>query len=98
AASVVGGGVSAGVELESLARLERYGAALGVLFQVTDDLLDAAQDAARDGNSFLHHMSLAEVEAERDAWARRAAEAIAPLGPATGTLVRFVEHIARREV
>jgi geranylgeranyl diphosphate synthase type II len=97
AASVVGGGVSAGVELEWLARLERYGAALGVLFQVTDDLLDAAQDAEREGNSFLHHMSLAEVEAERDAWARRAVEAIEPLGPTTRTLVLFVEHIARRE-
>ena len=97
-ASVVGGGVSAGVELESLARLERYGEALGLLFQLTDDLLDAAQDAEREGNSFLHHMSVDEVKAERDRWAARAIEAVTPLGARGATLIHFVDYITHREI
>lgn len=97
-ASVVGGGVSAGVEVEDLVRLERYGEALGLLFQLTDDLLDAEQDAERDGNSFLHHMSYEEVCAERDRWAQRAIEALSPLGSRASTLIYFVEYIKQREV
>ncbi len=96
-ASVVGGGVSAGVDLESLARLERYGEALGTLFQLTDDLLDAAQDAERDGNNFLHHMSQEEVIEERDRYASRAISAISPIGPQVSPLIHFVDYITHRE-
>jgi len=96
-ASVVGGGVSAGVDLESLARLERYGEALGTLFQLTDDLIDADQDAERDGNSFLHHMSKEEVLEERGRYAERAISAISPLGPQVSPLIHFVDYITHRE-
>jgi len=97
-ASVVGGGVSAGVDLESLARLERYGEALGMLFQLTDDLLDAEQDAERDGNNFLHHMSREEVIAERSRYAERAISSISPIGAGVSALIHFVDYITHREL
>jgi geranylgeranyl diphosphate synthase, type II len=97
-AAVVGGGVSAGVSLEWMARLERYGDSIGMLFQITDDLLDAEQDAARNANSFLHHLSLEEVHAQRDQWAQWAIESIEPLGPRSSTLVQVVNYITHRSV
>ena len=52
-AALVGGAECVGASAELCAALSRYGEALGLLFQITDDLLDEAQDAERGGNSFL---------------------------------------------
>jgi geranylgeranyl diphosphate synthase type II len=96
-AAVVGGGFTADISPEWVARLERFGDALGMLFQITDDLLDAEQDAERDANSFLHHMSVEEVIAERDKWAEVAHKSLDGLSSGA-TLRYFVDYICHREV
>ena len=66
-AAGVGGALSVSAPPETVEALSRYGRALGLLFQITDDLLDAEQDAGRDPCNFLHFMPHAEVLALRDA-------------------------------
>lgn len=95
-AAVLGGGVIADVSPEWMAKLERFGDALGMLFQITDDLLDAEQDAEREANSFLHHMSHREVVSERDRWAGIARQSIEGANSATA-LLHFVDYICHRE-
>ena len=97
AASVVGGGVIADVSPEWMARLERFGDALGMLFQITDDLIDQEQDADRDANSFLHHLSYEEVIKERDRWAAIAKESLEGAN-SKHALSHFVDYICHREV
>ncbi len=43
-ASVIGGGLCVGADDETIGRLGRYGEAVGISFQVADDLLDADED------------------------------------------------------
>lgn len=43
------GGIAAGAEEEQLAHLTRYGAAIGLAFQMADDILDREEDAGEDG-------------------------------------------------
>lgn len=50
-ASVVLGGVLAGVEPPVLSGLERYGRAIGLAFQIADDILDATQSAGTLGKN-----------------------------------------------
>lgn len=95
-AATVGGALSADTSPERIARLQLYGDALGMLFQITDDLLDADQDAERDANSFLHHMTLNEVHTQREIWSKRALESIGPLGFKGAILRKFVDYITHR--
>jgi len=48
AASIVGGARLAGASLPLLDRLRRFGLAVGVAFQIADDLLDERQDGAHE--------------------------------------------------
>ena len=43
------GGIAAGAQEEQLAHLTRYGAAIGLAFQMADDILDREEDAGEDG-------------------------------------------------
>ena len=95
-AAAVGGAVSAGAGEQTIEALARYGAALGLLFQLTDDLIDAAQDAERDGNSYLHHLGEAGVGTRRDAVHAQARAAVAPLGARGEALAALADRIARR--
>jgi geranylgeranyl pyrophosphate synthase len=45
------GAIAANADDEQLEALSAYGLALGMAFQITDDLLDAGQDAGGDGES-----------------------------------------------
>jgi geranylgeranyl diphosphate synthase, type II len=95
-ASVLGGGVIADVSPEWMAKLECFGDALGMLFQITDDLIDAEQDATRDANSFLHHLSLDEVIKERDKWANIARQSVEGANSSLA-LLYFVDYICHRQ-
>jgi geranylgeranyl pyrophosphate synthase len=97
AASVVGGGVIADVSPEWMARLERFGDALGMLFQITDDLIDQEQDADRDANSFLHHLSYEDVIKERDRWAQIAKDSLEGAS-SKYALSHFVDYICNRDI
>ncbi len=73
-ASVRMGGLAAGADDDQLLALTRYGAAIGLAFQVADDVLDADQDAGEDGPpSFVRLLGLERTRAEAQ---RLAAEAI----------------------
>ena len=50
-AAVVSGAVCAGAGKEDAARLRRFGEAIGLLFQVTDDLLDVEESSAALGKT-----------------------------------------------
>ena len=100
-ASILGAGIYMGCTADQLTLLGVYGDQLGILFQLTDDILDAAQDAERDGNSFLHHLSLDEVFQKRDTIVLEALSALDALGlSAEGKgrgLRDFIFYIASRD-
>ena len=97
-AAVVGGGITAGTDPHWMRRLTLYGEAVGILFQITDDLLDAVQDIDRNANSFLHHMSLDDVHQKRDEWVEKALNSITPLDQKGDTLRHFVEYLKDRKI
>jgi geranylgeranyl diphosphate synthase, type II len=97
-AAGVGGALSAGADPGQIEAVGRYGEALGLLFQITDDLLDAEQDAGRDPCNFLHFMSHAEVLTQRDATLAQAERALAALGDGAGDLLALARGVATRTV
>jgi geranylgeranyl diphosphate synthase, type II len=50
-ASISSGALCAGASSEDVSRLRRYGASLGLLFQVTDDILDVEESSAALGKT-----------------------------------------------
>jgi geranylgeranyl pyrophosphate synthase len=101
AAAVDGGALAAGASASPRAALARYGAAVGRLFQVTDDLLDRAQDLHADGrpkgNSYLHFLPEPEVLSLRDALVAEALAALADLGPSADPLRGLAVNLQHRE-
>jgi len=105
-AAAVCGGLIAGAAPLEVAALSRYGAAMGQLFQITDDLLDLIQARAEDvGEDRAHKeqavnlaMSFGE-EATRtqiDQLLEEAVDAISVFAPNEGFLSRFAHSIATR--
>jgi geranylgeranyl pyrophosphate synthase len=98
------GAVAAEARDEDLARMDAFGRALGLAFQVKDDLLDCESSPAdlgkktqKDaGRGKLTYPALLGVAASRERLVelhREADDALAPLGPAADplrTLMRFV--------
>ncbi|MCA9537322.1 MAG: polyprenyl synthetase family protein [Myxococcales bacterium] len=97
-AACMGGAIAVGATAAQVEALAQYGAAIGLLFQITDDLLDAAQDAEGDGRNVLHHMDLNAVHAWRDNVAAEAIDALQPLGDAAATLAELAHFVAHRQV
>lgn len=96
-AAIEGGAISAGASEAQLTALGAYGDALGLLFQMTDDLIDEEQDADADGRSFLHHMSKADLHARIEQTTQSAQNALGKLA-APDALRAFAELIAKRTV
>ena len=107
-ASVRLGALAAAVDADTLQRLDQFGDALGLAFQIRDDLLDlegdsatlgktAGKDAAQDKTTFP---SLIGVEASRS-WLRELAgtmhDALAPLAPRTGKLEALAYQVIQRD-
>jgi geranylgeranyl diphosphate synthase type II len=102
------GGLAAQASPEQLAALDRYGRALGLAFQITDDLLDVRGDAGAVGKRV-------GKDAERGKWtfpgllgvdasmerARQliaeASKAIAPLGAAAEGLEALAHFVMERD-
>ncbi|MGO9769222.1 MAG: polyprenyl synthetase family protein [Roseiarcus sp.] len=89
--SVEAGAILAGAPAGARAALDRYGRALGVAFQVADDLLDAegdaatlgkraGKDAARNKATFVSALGLEGARAKRDKLVDEAAAAIVASG------------------
>ncbi len=95
-AAVMGGAIASHAPSMRIEVLQKFGRALGLLFQLTDDLLDADQDRARDSNSFLHHMSAEKVLERRDTVADEARSFLAHLGSAAAPLLELTGRIQKR--
>ncbi|MFW6124809.1 MAG: polyprenyl synthetase family protein, partial [Pirellulales bacterium] len=107
-ASLCMGGLVAGAEGATLAALDSCGAALGLAFQVTDDLLDVqgAQErlGKRVGKDALQHKltypALLGVEGSRQRAAqlgRQAIEALEPLGDRAERLKALARLVIERD-
>ncbi len=106
-ACVVGGGIAGGASEEEIGALGRYGAAIGLAFQVVDDVLDATEGPDRLGKTPGKDRSAGKATYVREhglegarAIARRlleeALEAIGPLGAGGATLAGIARRIVER--
>lgn len=106
-ASCVLGGMAGGAGPEDLAALRRFGAEIGVAFQVADDLLDVTgtsaelgKTAGRDGtlnkSTYVRLLGLDGARAEAARLEGSAVEALAPLGPRADPLIRLARYIVNR--
>ena len=106
--SVLMGAAAAGVfEGPMHAALREYGSAIGLAFQIQDDILDvtgttasigkiAGADAAHDKPTYPSLMGLEGARAEAAAQHARALAALAPLGPAGAGLARLAGFVIGR--
>jgi farnesyl diphosphate synthase len=107
-ASVRLGALAAGcTDTELLTRLDRYGHAVGLAFQVRDDILDvegesavigktAGKDAAADKPTFPSIIGLPASRERLDTLVHDALEAIEPLGPRGEWLRDLARYSAQR--
>ena len=88
--------------------LSTYGAALGLAFQIADDLLDAEGDAATVGKAvskdsaagkatLVSLLGLDAARAELQRAEQAAIDALAPFGPRAETLIEAARFVARRD-
>jgi geranylgeranyl diphosphate synthase type II len=96
-AAVLGGGLAAGANADAQSALSRYGAALGLLFQITDDLLDASQDADAGNRSYLNHLDADTLRARGEAVAAEARDAARSLGAGGEAMALFADAILTRK-
>jgi geranylgeranyl pyrophosphate synthase len=106
-ASVVSGGRVAGADDAAVARLERYGEAVGLAFQIVDDVLDATQstaalgkpagsDARNQKTTFVDLLGVDRAMKRAQELIAAARDAIAPFGPAAGPLHDLADLVVRR--
>jgi farnesyl diphosphate synthase len=107
-ASVLLGGVVAGASSTVRQGLENYAAAMGLAFQVVDDILDvtsdtatlgktAGKDAAVDKPTYVSVMGLDRSRELLESLRVRAHEALRPLGPASQRLAGIADYIVGRD-
>ncbi|GAB2541898.1 polyprenyl synthetase family protein [Rhodanobacter koreensis] len=106
-ASVQLGALLAGADVDTLAALDRYAHAVGLAFQVRDDILDvegesavigktAGKDAAADKPTFPSIIGLAASRARLAELIEIALTAIAPLGERASLLAELAHYSAHR--
>ena len=107
AAVLIACGAAPSLPAPRFGALDRYGTAVGLSFQIVDDLLDVVGDPATTGKSSgadaLHgkptYPSIAGVAAARERaaeLARAAVEALAGFGPEAGQLREFALELVER--
>jgi geranylgeranyl diphosphate synthase type II len=94
AASIGCGALLAGGDREQVARLRRFGEAVGVAFQIADDLLDAGSDA---GCSLVHALGADAARERGEELLALALREIAPLGGAADPLRALALFALRRK-
>lgn len=106
--SVQLGGVVAGAGSTTRLGLERYASAVGLAFQVVDDILDvtsdtatlgktAGKDAADDKPTYVSTMGLDTSRKLLESLADQARDALLPLGAAASPLLGIVDYIVSRD-
>jgi geranylgeranyl diphosphate synthase type II len=93
---------------ELLDRLDGYGRCLGLLFQITDDLLDVegqaeqagkrvGKDASRNKLTYPGLLGIEESRRRARELGRKAADHVAPLGEVAAPLVELVSFVLTRD-
>jgi geranylgeranyl diphosphate synthase type II len=93
---------------ELLAAFEGYGRCFGLLFQITDDLLDVeghaeaagkrvGKDAARGKLTYPSLLGVDESRRRAEGLVAEAGEHLRPLGPAADRLLELVKFVRRRD-
>lgn len=106
--SIEAGALLADVQLEEKKELMTYAHALGILFQVQDDILDVTSDSASLGktagkdeaankSTYPALLTLEGAIAERDRYHKEAAGALTAIGKQDGLLKSFADYISYRE-
>ena len=106
-ASVLLGGVVAGASSTTRAGLESYASAMGLAFQVVDDILDvtadsatlgktAGKDAAQGKPTYVSIMGLDGSRELLDSLREQACAALLPLGPSACRLRELADFIIGR--
>jgi geranylgeranyl pyrophosphate synthase len=106
-ASVLAGGILGEAGEERLASLERYGRALGLAFQIVDDVLDVTgtkeslgkspgKDAAAHKTTYPTLLGIDGARSRAEDLAERAVAALAPLGEKGGLLAQLARYTVAR--
>jgi geranylgeranyl pyrophosphate synthase len=106
-ASVVSGALAGGAAANDVARLREFGATVGLLFQVVDDILDVEESSAALGKTAgkdqaqkkLTYPALYGLEKSRqiaDELAARARALLKPFGERAGRLRELTEFLVAR--
>lgn len=107
AASCVIGGLAAGGSTDHVAALRAYGRAVGLAFQIADDVLDATatsaqlgktagRDAALAKSTFVSLLGVGGARAEAERLAARAVDRLRDAGLASPTLVALAHYVVTR--
>ena len=106
-ASVEMGGVAANADVEQMQALRRYASAIGLAFQVQDDILDVVSDTQTLGKqqgadiaankpTYVSLLGLEQAQAKAEGLIASAVESVRPLGDKADVLVAIAEYIIRR--
>ena len=101
------GALGGGADAATLAQLDHYASALGLAFQIRDDLLDieasseqlgktAGKDAAQAKSTYPALLGIQGARARLDQLAATMREALAPLGARAGHLAALGELAVKR--
>jgi geranylgeranyl pyrophosphate synthase len=107
AASCVIGGLAAGGSPEHVEALRSYGRAIGLAFQIADDVLDATatsdqlgktagRDAALAKSTFVSLLGVGAARAEAERLAARAVDRLRDAGLVSPTLVALAHYVVTR--
>ena len=93
-----GAAVAAGASDHTVKNVAEFGRALGLLFQLTDDLLDRDEDLAEGGNNILHHIDESALKNRINVVSAKARSALDAVGQDVHHLLALVDRIAQRTV
>lgn len=107
AASCVIGGLAAGGATDRVEALRAYGRAVGLAFQIADDVLDATatsaqlgktagRDAALAKSTFVSLLGVGDARAEAERLAARAVDRLRDAGLVSPTLVELAHYVVTR--
>jgi len=96
AAAVVAGAILGGAEEAARRKLHRAGLALGMLFQMTDDLLDAEQASEVDRVTMVSAVGRAGTAVRAELQARKSERLFRSLGAAYQNLAKFPGLVLHR--